>query len=57
MGSERWHFTCMTSLNKLIVVAAVISLFFCRLEKVSAEVVRCREKETPTALNYMEFSG
>ncbi len=24
---EKWHFTCMTSLNKLIVVAAVISHF------------------------------
>ncbi len=46
------------NLNKLIVVvAAVMSHLFCRLEKVSVEVVRCREKDTPPVLNQMEFSG
>ncbi len=41
----------------IVVVAAVMSHLFCRLEKVLLEAVRCREKDTPPVLNQMEFSG
>ncbi len=47
------------SLNIILIVvaAAVISYFlFCRLVKVSEEVVRYREKEIPRILYPMQFS-
>ncbi len=46
------------SLYELIVVYMhqYYSIFFCRLEKVSVEVVRCQVKDISPILNQMEFS-